>query len=972
MRNHIQLFLNVPNDDQSANFKRKFRNVSLESGIQQSRVECNDNRIADVAALGDVDNDGDMDIITSIYTHRTQNYTNFERTVYDTTIVNGEEVITDSTYWVIRDPGDRTELLLNDGNGNFSLFEDSGLNTVVFDESIEAGLTNVSSICFLDYNRDGNLDVFLGTWFTHYVGSSADKFMPNILLEGDGEGHFTKVGKVGVDEPLYGATVFDWNNDGWPDIATSSYCRTSSRLYMNMGGEFVDATQLSGYNTQRLGGDHGQNLCQWEAIPGDIDNDGDLDLLEVKVHGGYNQGEGRTTITVNGGLENDYLLDWDLSKIQRNAYSENHLGDMGGAFFDWDNDGDLDAAVGQDGYLNASQPGQVRLYFLEQGNDGIFRDRIENMGINQDLLESHSFEPADFDLDGDLDLFIASTHKETDIGYGEEKQISYKRIELLENTNESRYLEDPNYWIAIKPILGSGQVYPGTRITIFQNEKNITREIGQGGGHFGYQQPVTQYFGLGNNASIDSVKIEYSNGNSRVYDKIGVNLFYELNHDGTFVFNEQTKTISNKNDYDYSGYALAYHEKFGTVAVGESKDVTVYVTNINTDDNATLTLINGEFDLDDEGVFELISSNIPEQISNQDTAKIVVRFTPEIRTEYNLKFKLKANSHNFQNQNITFNIKGNGFEPQPIASSETDQVEFDNTWIGNSNIKSIEIMNTGELPLDISDIILDNNQDFTIDENITNKVVQPGDKLEINLTFQPQSLGDHSAILTINSNGYNSEKIEVELLGVCDGPLPEIDVVGLPLIKFSNLEIGEIQERIVRLQNPGNAPLEIYSFDISNNQEQQFRVSEQTPILIAKNETSNITIVFEPKSQTIYASDLTFDANIDNDELVKLSGEGLITSISELINGETLEIAIYPNPVNSTSKAYLKYDFNTPLLCNASIVDAFGRTHLKQEQFYLQNENVNLSFDFSSLIPGTYFLVVNSSKGNAQLKFIVN
>jgi hypothetical protein len=96
---------------------------------------------------------------------------------------------------------------------------------------------------------------------------------------------------------MYGVNVTDWNNDGWQDIITSPYCRSSGSLFENMKeGYFRDASFTAKYSAQRMGGDHGQALCQWEANPADFDNDGDMDLLQVSVHGGYDEGEGRTHI----------------------------------------------------------------------------------------------------------------------------------------------------------------------------------------------------------------------------------------------------------------------------------------------------------------------------------------------------------------------------------------------------------------------------------------------------------------------------------------------------------------------------------------------------------------------------------------------------------------------------------------------------------------------------------------------------
>lgn len=138
--NSIYLMMNVPNPDQNSSVKRIFQDYTAESGLQKSRIDSNISRTVDIAALADLDNDGDLDIVTSIYTHRVQNY---------------------------KSTGDRSEVMLNDGNGHFTLVDNHGLDDFNYASSLELGLTNTTGLSFLDYDLDGNIDLYVGTWFAH-------------------------------------------------------------------------------------------------------------------------------------------------------------------------------------------------------------------------------------------------------------------------------------------------------------------------------------------------------------------------------------------------------------------------------------------------------------------------------------------------------------------------------------------------------------------------------------------------------------------------------------------------------------------------------------------------------------------------------------------------------------------------------------------------------------------------------------
>ncbi len=127
-------------------------------------------------------------------------------------------------------------------------------------------------VALIDYNRDGWPDIY----FTNAPSvemALAGKKARSALYRNNHDGTFTDVSdRAGVATPCWamGASVGDYNNDGWPDLLVT--CFGGVVLYRNNGnGTFTDVTKQAG-----LGND---KLWAMGAAFGDYDNDGWADLF---------------------------------------------------------------------------------------------------------------------------------------------------------------------------------------------------------------------------------------------------------------------------------------------------------------------------------------------------------------------------------------------------------------------------------------------------------------------------------------------------------------------------------------------------------------------------------------------------------------------------------------------------------------------------------------------------------------------
>jgi hypothetical protein len=478
--NVLRAYLNVPDNNGPG---RTFVDITSTSGIN-AKPGGGPSRTTLTVALADINNDGNVDMVRGNYYHRLVGF---------------------------NDEGDRCEVLLGDGQGHFTLVPDNGLH--------ELGLINCIGFSFLDYDKDGNVDLFIAPWFKDYDNNI---WSPGFLMKGNGDGTFSNVSaQAGITtmEPMYGCSVVDWNNDGWPDILTAPYCRTNGQLLKNNGnGTFTNVAAEVGYNARYMQGDNGQNLCMWIAAPEDYDNDGDMDLFFSLVHGGNDPQEGRSTLVLNGGAANNYALTPDRSLLVKKAPQSPHNGDYDGSWFDLDNDGWMDLVMAQGTYA----PTTDRLYVFHHGADHKLTDVTGKLGLLlPGLLNLHLLEAIDYDLDGDDDIVVCRTGQP-------------RTLELIENK-----IGQENNWTAVslRAPVGVNKSSIGARIYVWSGGTQRMREVYAGRGNASGQQPFTMIFGLGSNTSIDSITVVWpdASGTRTTVRNPPVNRYLQITSSGLAV-----------------------------------------------------------------------------------------------------------------------------------------------------------------------------------------------------------------------------------------------------------------------------------------------------------------------------------------------------------------------------------------------------------------------------------------------------
>jgi len=238
-----------------------------------------------------------------------------------------------------------------------------------------------------DFDNDGDLDL--------YVGFRPEQ--PNRLYRNDG-GRFVDVApELGVAD-MEGTRAVAWgdyNADGYADLFVGytagpeeGQAKLGARIYRNDGGRFTEVTRDFDLDLP-LG--HARQIS-WV----DFDNDGDVDLFFA------------IRDFPNRLFRNDAGAFMDVSEAMGITGSR---ATMGGVWFDFDLDGDLDLYLGNmDGFANRMYRNDGTRFVdvaPELGIDGGGRAVNPNPG-DHDMAGTIRPDIADFDNDGDFDIFVTS------------------------------------------------------------------------------------------------------------------------------------------------------------------------------------------------------------------------------------------------------------------------------------------------------------------------------------------------------------------------------------------------------------------------------------------------------------------------------------------------------------------------------------------------------------------------------------
>ncbi len=397
--------------------------------------------------------------------------------------------------------------------GPDALYRNRGNGTFAPTDSAAFSNSWSTSAAFVDYDRDGDLDLYAVHYVDYYPGvvcrspNGVDYCPPgkfpgvrDALYRNEG-GSFADVSAAaGMDAPARGLGVAcaDLTGDGWVDIYVANDGE-ANQLWIGQGdGTFLDEAVMRGAGFNGNGKPEGS----MGVTIADADGDGRFDLAMTNL---WN--ESNTLLAGSGGG-----LFSDVSGRSGMAAVDLPLTGFGCGFFDYDHDGDLDFAVVNgrvQGWppLPAARPGdfwssyaEPNLLF-ENGGGGGFANVGEQAGGFSSLPEiDRGLAFGDLDGDGDLDLAVGGLWQ----------------VRLFRNDAPPA----GNRWLSVRALTGDRDAI-GAEVVVSAGGRQQRGLVAAGYSYASSSSPRA-HFGLGG-SECDSVEVLWPDGSRERFAIAGVN-----------------------------------------------------------------------------------------------------------------------------------------------------------------------------------------------------------------------------------------------------------------------------------------------------------------------------------------------------------------------------------------------------------------------------------------------------------------
>ena len=412
-------------------------------------------------------------------------------------------------------------------NGKLSFYEQKNI--------IPTPPSATSSIGLVDFDLDGDLDLYIGNWFKknkygtfpqrdYLLKFNGEKYIDtSVTLKGETKQNLDKTMFVNAT-PTYATQVCDIDQNGFPDIMATGASGFNNKLWMNRYRIRKKERYFEDFGrTSLFGGDAEGNLTPkgggrtFAVACQDYNQDGIMDIFLGELTHNYDNDLKDKSSVLTGSrfkfppffirteyFEDSYDIDW-------------HHADRRGVWFDYNNDGLMDLLVDNSGF-----PPHTRLVLFKQYDDHSFENVSKQQGI--DIVNPSSSAIGDFNRDGKMDIITAQSNLR-------DARIK-NRIYLLENNNEIKNKKPLRFYLR-----GSKSNFHGLNATvilrvrkgkkIFKRSQNVSYSYGG----LPPQNEEGLHFALNEGEELLDVKVRWPYSKSLNQSRAGLEKVYKIKPD---------------------------------------------------------------------------------------------------------------------------------------------------------------------------------------------------------------------------------------------------------------------------------------------------------------------------------------------------------------------------------------------------------------------------------------------------------
>ncbi|WP_228853422.1 VCBS repeat-containing protein [Aegicerativicinus sediminis] len=641
-KSDIKLFSLLPSSETKIDFKNTLKSKA-EFNILNYLYFYNGGGVA----AGDFNNDGLIDLYFTA--NQTEDKLYLNKGFFSFDDITNLAGISNSSGWTT---GVTTVDINNDGLldiyisklGNYKQFKEDHNLLFVNQGNDEKGIPHFNELSkeygldlstlstqagFLDYDRDGDLDLFLLTHSVHpnrtygkgskrKLGDSqfGDRLMENI------NGKFIdKSEEAGIYQSIIGYGLGlgfgDINNDDFPDIYVGNDFFENDYLYINnKNGSFKEIIHTS---NNPLG--HTTHFSMGNDL-GDINNDGQIDIISMdmlpedlttyktsaqeynyQIYQGYlkngyspqymqnslnlNRGDGNfSEIAFQSGIA---ATEWSWSPLiadfDNDGWNDIHITN---GIFGATNDMDFIKFISNDAIQNRINKGmteedlklieklpkkKTKNYFYRNLKNALFENSTDHWASLPDSYSNGSIY-VDLDNDGDLDVVVNNVNEEAFV--------------LKNNSNQ---LNKNNYITIDFEGSGNNTLGIGCKVELFTNNLHWIKENYLSRGYLSAVAP-SLHFGIGNHTEIDSLLVTWSDGNYQVLKNIPANQNLTLSYNNNQGA-KKPRSIYNEPLLNKSEITLPYSHSEKTT-IDFNRDPLIPMVNSNEGPNVTVSDYNND------------------------------------------------------------------------------------------------------------------------------------------------------------------------------------------------------------------------------------------------------------------------------------------------------------------------------------------------------------------------------------------